>query len=155
MNIGGTQQGLRVHNEVYDASPLVLAWVSMTQPLISTDTLTVNATGTFTDGGSGKTLKTAAISLAGTGHVVAAVVSKKIKVYAVKLIVDAAISVNFRSGDSTALEGVMPLTANSGYVESVNPPAFLFATAAGEALDLIMDGAGNARGRVSYWDDDA
>ena len=105
--------------------------------------------------GPPSTLKTASFSLAATGAVVAAVSGKRIKVYAVRLVVSAAVSVNFRDGASTALEGAQPLAANGGFAESVNPPAFLFATTAGNALDLVISGAGTVSGRVSYWDEDA
>jgi hypothetical protein len=47
--IGGAQQFLNVQNNVYDASPLVLAWVPMTQPLVSTDTLTVSGSMSVTN----------------------------------------------------------------------------------------------------------
>lgn len=111
--------------------------------------------GRIIDGGSGKTLKSAAFTLSATGTVVAAVATKRIKVYALKLIVDASISVHFRDGASTALEGAQTLLANGGVVESVNPPSFLFASSAGNSLDLVISGTGNASGRVTYWDDDA
>ena len=114
----------------------------------------VSLAAAVTDGGSGKTLKSASFSLSATGSVVSAVASKRIKVYAVKLIVSAAISVNFRSGGATALEGAQPIAANGGFIESVNPPAFLFGTTAGESLDLVISGTGTASGRISYWDDD-
>ncbi len=101
-----------------------------------------------------KSLKSASFSLSATGTVVPAVSGKKIKVYAVKLVASAAISVNFRDGASTNLEGSMALAANGGFVEFVNPPNFLLASAAGNSLDLVVSGAGTAAGRVSYWDDD-
>lgn len=116
---------------------------------------TQSGSWTVTDGGSGKTLKTASFSLTATGTVVSAVTGKRIKVYAVKLVVSAAISVNWRDGASTNLEGAQALAANGGYTESVNPPAFLFATTPGNSLDLVISGSGTAAGRVSYWDDDA
>lgn len=117
--------------------------------------LTIDGTVTAVDSGAGKTLKSASFSLSSTGSVVTAVTSKRIKVYAVKLVCSAAISVNFRSGASTSLEGAQAIAANGGYVEAVNPPAFLFGTTAGESLDLVISGTGTAAGRVSYWDDDA
>ena len=85
---------------------------------------------------------------------VSAVASKKIKVYAVKLVVSAAISVKFRDGATTDLEDLIALALNGGYVETINPPAFLFATTAGNSLDLVISGVGTAAGRVSYFDDD-
>lgn len=104
---------------------------------------------------SRKTFKSASFSLNATGTVVSAVASKRIKVFVSKVVVSAAISVNWRSGASTDLEGAMPFAANGGSIECVDPPAFLFGTAAGERLDLVISGAGTAAGRVSYWDDDS
>jgi hypothetical protein len=102
-----------------------------------------------------KTLKSASFSLTATGTVVAAVGGKRIKVYAVKCVVNAAMTVNWRDGASTAIEGAQALALNGGYSESVQPPAFLFGTTAGNTLDLVLVGVGTAAGRVSYWDDDA
>lgn len=102
-----------------------------------------------------KALKTANFSLSATGTVVTAVPGKRIKVFAAKLIVDAAIGVAWRDGGSTALEGTYSLAANGGFIEQVTPPAFLFSTTAGNSLDLVITGAGNAAGRVSYWDEDS
>lgn len=115
----------------------------------------VVSSGSITDGGSGKTLKSAVLSLTATGTVVSAVASKRIKVFAVKAICSAALSINFRDGGTTALEGVQSIAINGGYTESVNPPNFLFATTVGNSLDLVITGIGTVAGRVSYWDDDA
>lgn len=104
--------------------------------------------------GSGKTLLSVAISLSATGTLVSAVALNRIKVFAVLLSVDAAISVYFRSGAATALEGSQAYEAKGGYAQAVTPPSFLFATAEGERLDLVLSGVGNARGRLSYWIDD-
>jgi hypothetical protein len=101
-----------------------------------------------------KNLKSASFSLASTGNLVAAVSGKRIKVYAVKLVASANCNVNFRDGASINLEGSMALAANGGFVEFVNPPNFLFATTAGNGLDLVVTGGGTAAGRISYWDDD-
>jgi hypothetical protein len=99
--------------------------------------------------------KSAAINLNATGTVVAAVPGKRIKVFAIKLVMSAASSVNFRDGAATLIEGPQPLAINSGYIECVNPPAFLFGTSKGNSLDLVISGGGSALGRVSYWDEDA
>ena len=111
--------------------------------------------GTVTDGGSGKTLKSAVVNLTATGTVVSLVAGKRIKVFAAKVICSAALTVNFRSGGATALEGPQAIALNGGFTESVDPPNFLFGTTAGESLDLVISGTGTAAGRVSYWDDDA
>ena len=102
-----------------------------------------------------KGLKHQLISLSATGTVVAAVPGRRIKVFAVKAVADAALSVRFRSGATTALEGNQALAANGGYIEQVSPPSYLFATAVGEGLDLVITGVGNVGGRISYWDEDA
>lgn len=99
-------------------------------------------------------LKSVAFSLNTTGAVITAVAGKALKIFAVKCIVSAAISINFRNGASTNIEEAMPLAANGGYVESVTPPNFLFQTSQGNGLDLVISGTGTASGRVSYWDDD-
>ena len=104
---------------------------------------------------NGITVKSVAVDISATGTVIAAVVGKKIKVFAVKLILSATLSINFRNGAATLLEGPMPMTANSGYVESVTPPMFLFCTSVGASLDLVILGTGTVAGRISYWDDDA
>ena len=103
---------------------------------------------------NGKTIKSVAVNISSTGTVINAVTNKKLKIFAVKLVVSAAMSINFRDGATTLLEGPMPMTANSGYVESVTPPLFLFNTIAGNSLDLVMSGVGTVSGRISYWDDD-
>lgn len=101
----------------------------------------------------GKTLKSKDFSVSATGVIVAAVVGKKIRVYAYKFVVAGAVSVNWRSGGATNLEGAQPYAANSGAIEGVTPPAFLFETAQGQSLDLVLSGAITVAGRVSYWDD--
>lgn len=99
------------------------------------------------------TLKTAAFSITATGTLIAAVAGKRLRVYALSYISGGIASVNFRDGASTALEGVFAHAANSGRVENVNPPAFLFATTAGNSLDMVYSGAGTVAGRISYWEE--
>lgn len=101
-----------------------------------------------------KTLLTAPINLSATGTVVAAVSTKRIKVYSIVLICSAALGVKFRDGGSTDLEGQQSIAATSGRVETVDPPNFILATSAGNSLDLVIAGTGNVGGRVSYWTDD-
>lgn len=102
-------------------------------------------------GTTGKDLRTASFSLTATGTVVSAITGLRIRVYAVKLVASAAISVNFRDGGATNLEGAQALAINGGFVENINPPAFLFQTTAGNSLDLVISGVGTAAGRVSYF----
>ena len=108
------------------------------------------------DGSGGKTMKSTSFSLTITGTVVAAVGGKKIKVFAYKFVCSAALTVNFRDGGAgAALDGTQSLALSGSLTEGVNPPAFLFATTAGNSLDLVIGGVGTVAGRVSYWDDDA
>lgn len=90
-------------------------------------------------------------SLSASGIVVTGVSGKSIKVYGVVLVVSAATAINFRDGSSTDLEGAQNYAANGGRTETVNPPAFLFATTPGQSLELVNSGGGVAAGRVSYW----
>lgn len=106
------------------------------------------------DKGPGKSIKSAAFSLASTGTVVDAISGKRIKVFAVKLVVSADLTVNFRDGASTDLEGPQPYSAKGGYIENLQVPCFLFGTSAGNSLDLVISGTGTASGRVTYWDED-
>ena len=61
----------------------------------------------------------------------------------------------WRDGGSTDLEDAQPVSINGQQMESVQPPAFLFGTTAGNALDLVITGIGVVSGRLSYFDDDA
>ena len=148
---------LQAKADLLETQPISIASMPST-PVTGTfwqATQPISGTVTSTDGGAGKTLKSAVVSLSSTGTVVSLVSSKRIKVYAVKLVVSAALVINFRSGGSTALEGTQSLGINGGYTEAVNPPSFLFGTTAGESLDLVITGVGTVAGRVSYWDDDS
>lgn len=102
-----------------------------------------------------KTLKSASINITATGTIISAVGGKRLKIYAVRLNVSAAGTVNWRDGGSTNLEGGQAYAANGGYTQSVDPPNFLFQTTAGNSLDLVLSaGSPTIAGMVSYWDDD-
>lgn len=125
--------------------------VSAASPLPVSDaggSLTVDGSVTAV---SGKTLLSAAFALAATGAVVGTVTGSGIRVYAVKLTVSAPISVLWRDGPSTALEGAQPYGTYGGYCEAVTPPEFLFECAGTQSLDLVISGTGTASGRVSYF----
>lgn len=114
--------------------------------------------GTVTDGGSGKTLKRAVVALTATGDVVGAVASKRIKVYAFEAQSrSATMTVQFRDGAAGGLLGLRwAFDAREGAMGSaVNPPAFIFATVAGNALQAVLTGTGTVDIAVSYFDDDA
>lgn len=99
------------------------------------------------------TLKSAAFSITATGTIISAVAGKRIRVYALAYISGGIASFNFRDGASTNIEGAFAHAANSGRVENVNPPAFLFATTSGNSLDAVYSGAGTVAGRISYWEE--
>jgi len=99
------------------------------------------------------TIKTVAFEISATATVIPAVAGKALKVFAVKLIASAAISVKFRDGSSTDLEGAQSLAANGGFVEAVNPPIFIFKTSTNNGLDLVISGVGTASGRITYWEE--
>ena len=98
--------------------------------------------------------RSAPISLNSTGTIILAVPGKRIKIFAIKLVVSAIMSIQFRDGQGNVLEGLQAMLANSGFVECVNPPTFLFGTTQGNSLDMVISGAGSVGGRVSYWADD-
>jgi len=103
-----------------------------------------------------KTFKTAKIDHAtlGANAIVASVSGKKIKVYAVVLVVSAAVNCKWQSASSD-LTGDMNFGGKGeGYAQAVEPPAFLMATNAGEALNLNLSAAVAVDGIVAYWDDD-
>jgi hypothetical protein len=102
-------------------------------------------------GPAGLDLQTIKYTKAATGTVIAAVTGKRIYVYSLKQIVDAALSTKWRSGGATDLEENQAIVSGGGYVEAVTPPAWLFRTVSGESLDLVITGTGNAAGRLSYW----
>jgi len=128
----------------------------LTLPALPTGT---NSIGTVVDGGSGKTLKRAVVSKTADGDIVALVATKKIKVYAYEIqSKTAGMTCQIKSNNAagTALTVPWANDAREGVMGSaVQPPAFLFATVAGEALFADITGTGTVDIAVSYWDDDA
>lgn len=104
-----------------------------------------------------RSLKTVTIDhgTMGDNVIVAAVSGKRIKVYAVVLVVSAAVNCRWKSG-ANDLSGDMNYNGKGeGYAQAVEPPDFLMATNAGEALVLNLSAAVPVDGIVSYWDSDA
>jgi hypothetical protein len=104
----------------------------------------------FGDRVNSPTIYTADIDLAASGTIVTGVAGQRIRVFAVKLAVTVELTCYFQDGIVGQIEGGILLSEKAGYIESVNPPAYLFSTSAGEDLILEMD-KGNVTGRVSYW----
>lgn len=114
--------------------------------------------GTVTNGGSGKTLKRAVVALTATGDVIAAVTSKKLKIYAFEIQSrNDTMTVQFRDGASGSTLGLRwGLNTRELAISGVtNPPTFLFTTSAGTALQAVITGTGTIDIATSYWDDDA
>ena len=119
---------------------------------LNTESVTI---GAVVNAGAGKTLKTAVIDRATTGTIISAVGGRRIKVYSLRFLVTADLTVALRSGSSTLLEGAQDFAARTGVAESVDPPAILYQTALGESLDVVITGTGSVRGVLRYWDDDS
>jgi hypothetical protein len=104
-----------------------------------------------------RTLKIETISDGSSGQntLVSAVTSKRIKVYAMVLISEGTVGVEFRDGASTAITGRMNFQAREGFSIAVAPPAFILQTTAGNAFTMNLDAAVQVDGWFSYWDDDS
>jgi hypothetical protein len=110
--------------------------------------------------GHGKTCKVKTGSASATFTIVAAVTSKKIKVYALSLMTSSttAVTVTFKDGASGTAIGTYPLQAISGTVqgiaESVDIPSSLFETSSGTLLEMSFSAAVSVTYNLRYWDDD-
>lgn len=109
--------------------------------------------------GHGRTLKSVTGSTSVDVDIVAAVATKRIKVYSVSLttISTTAVTVTMQSNASTAIRTYRlqgPASVTVGIAESTECPTFLFATTAGEKLTLDVSAAVTVFYNVSYWDDD-
>jgi hypothetical protein len=105
---------------------------------------------------TGRTIRSADINdgASGDNTIVALVASRRIKVFAVNFSATGTVNAKWKSGAATDLTGDNNFQAREGYTIAVTPPAFLFGTAAGEALVLNLSAAVATDGWVSYWDDD-
>lgn len=114
----------------------------------------------ITSQGTGKTLKTVTGTVSATTTIVAAVASKRIKVqsYALFTSSTAAVTATLRSASGGTALWTVPMQASSNTVFGANLatqcPAFLFATNAGELLELGLSAAVSVTYSISYWDDD-
>lgn len=116
-----------------------------------------NSIGTVVDGGSGKTLKRAVLNTStDNADVIAAVASKRLKIYSYAIQATGTVNVFLRDGSAGgALTPTYNFQAREGVVESVDPPNYLFATTAGNELEVDLSGAVTVGIAISYWDDDA
>jgi hypothetical protein len=110
---------------------------------------------------SGKTLKTKTGSASATFTIVAAVTSKKIKVYSLTLFTASttAVTVTFKDGAAGTVLATYPLQAitgtNFGVTENMAAPSTLFETTAGNLLEMSFSAAQTVTYNLRYFDDDA
>ena len=88
----------------------------------------------------------------GDNTIVSAITTKRIKVYAITLVVSAAVNCMWKSG-TTAISGAMNFSANGGYSHVMQPPAIILQTNTGEALVLNLSGATPVDGHIAYWEE--
>lgn len=109
-------------------------------------------TDTMYSGTTALTPKFAAISAASSGNntIVAAVTGKKIRVLTYTVIATSAVTVQWRSSTAgTNLTGAMPYGANGGATPPFCPVGH-FETASGELLNMVLGGAVQVSGHVTY-----
>lgn len=127
-------------------------WINASDQI---STIVTNADGTSVSSNTpqlGQTLAVATIDKTATGTVISAVASQSIYVYALRVVSQSTgMGINWRSGASTALDASETYGVAEGYAMNVNPPAYLYKTAAGESLDIVISGTGTVRGIVFYW----
>lgn len=100
-------------------------------------------------------MRTAKIDLAASGDVVSAVAGKKIRVTSLHMASSATLTAKFQSGAATDLEGARTMVAGVPHTLPFAPalPGELrgyFETAAGEKLNLVLVGAGQVSGHLTY-----
>lgn len=113
--------------------------------------------------GHGKTLKTYSGTFSSDTDVIAAVTSKRIKVYAYSIIntANTADTVIFKSNGTGGTElwrvYLRGPDANTPYGANLatSPPGFLFATVAGEKLTVDVSDTATLHVSIAYFDDDA
>lgn len=110
--------------------------------------------------GHGKTCKSKTGSASATFTIVAAVTSKKIKVYSLSLMMSSttAVTVTFKDGAGGTALGTYTLQAITGTVqgitENVAIPSSLFESSAGTLLEMAFSAAVSVTYNLRYWDDD-
>lgn len=128
---------------------------------VQNNAATPAGTNTIGNVGHGKTLKTKTGSASATFSIVAAVASKKIKVYSLSLITASttAVTITFKDGAAGTALTTYPLQAltgtNFGLTENVAVPSSLFETSAGTLLEMSFSAAQTVTYNIRYFDDDS
>jgi hypothetical protein len=100
-------------------------------------------------------------SASATFTIVPAVAAKRIKVYSLSLMTTStsAVTITFKDGAGGTAIGTYTLQAVtgsvSGIVEALDVPSYLFATTAGNLLEMSFSGAFSVVYNLRYWADDA
>lgn len=100
-------------------------------------------------GATDLTPKFAVINLSASADLLALVASKRIRIVSMLVMAAADVTLTLRSGGSTAISGVLPLLAKSGFVLPYNPVGW-FQTASGEKLDAVLGGSVDVDGFFTY-----
>lgn len=100
-------------------------------------------------GAADLTPKFAVVNLSASGDLLALVSGKRIRVVSMLVMAAADVTLTLRSGGSTAISGVLPLLAKSGFVLPFNPVGW-FQTASGEKLDAVLGGSVDVDGFFTY-----
>lgn len=120
-----------------------------------------NCNGNIVVTGFGKAFKTTSNNTTANANIIAAVATKRLKVYALTIVSTGAnatrviIKSNGNAGTEmwrTLLQG--NTNAPMGYAQSVTPPGYLFASVAGENVQLTTTQTDNLEYSAAYWDDD-
>lgn len=137
---------------VFSGTALVAGTVtstpSGTQPI--SGTVGVSGTVPVTHG---RTLASTAVTAnSGTTTIVTPGGGTQVRVYAALLSAGTTGAFILRSGNNLPLSGTVSVDQYGGFAHSVTPPAHLWATAAGSALQIVVtSGTPNIGGVISYW----
>lgn len=115
-------------------------------------TNTVNVapdTAVIKNGAADLTPKFAPINISASADLLALVSGKRIRIVSMLVMAAADVTLTLRSGGSTAISGVLPLLAKSGFVLPYNPVGW-FQTASGEKLDAVLGGSVDVDGFFTY-----
>lgn len=113
---------------------------------------TIAVDGAFHAGiaGGRLTVKRAAVSLAASGDLVAAVTGKQILVISYLIVAAGAVTAKFQSGATTDLTGAMTMATGSVNTPGNATVGGCFVTAVGEKLNLVLGGAVQVSGWLTY-----
>lgn len=118
--------------------------------MLTAGTVAISGTVPMTHG---RTLASTAVTAnSGTTTIVTPGGGTQVRVYAALLSAGTTGAFILRSGNNLPLTGTISVDQYGGFTQSVTPPAWLYATAAGSSLQLVVtSGTPNIGGVISYW----